>query len=605
MNEATTIPQLFLEAAGCQPDGVALREKRLGIWREISWREYRNHVEAVATALRLLGLQRGDRVAILGENAPWWLFADLGVLTAGGVSVGIYTTSSWQQCRYIINHAEARFLFVENQEQLQKWLELRDQAPSLEKVIVVDLTGLRAFENPLVMSFDELLRNGLEEARRTEGEWERLCAAPAPDDLALLIYTSGTTGEPKGAMLSHGNLVWQARTISSYDPALRFGPEDDVLSFLPLCHIFERLFTSFVPLASRYVVNFTESVETVAENMREVAPTLGYGVPRIWEKYHSRIVLRMAEATWLKRTMFGLALRVGRRRAGYFGRDERMPLPLAMAWALVHFLVLRKLKERLGFQRIRLAFSGAAPIAPEVLRFFHSIGVNLVEGYGQTEGSGVTTASSVSAFRAGSVGRPLPGSEVRIADDGEILLRSPGVFLGYYRDEATTSSTLRDGWLHSGDLGQMDEDGFVRIVDRKKDLIITAGGKNVAPQMIENRLKFSPYIHDAIAIGDGRKFMTAIIVLDEENVSKLAQEKRIPFATYAGLAANREIRALIDAEVQKVNAELSRVEQVRKFVILPTRLYEEEGEVTPTMKVKRRVVHEKYGELIEQLYREP
>ncbi|HUP47751.1 MAG TPA: AMP-binding protein [Thermoanaerobaculia bacterium] len=604
MSRPETIPRLFLEATGREPERVALREKRLGIWRETSWREYRENVERVAMALRAAGLERGDRVAILGDNAPWWLFADFGVLTAGGVSAGIYTTSSWQQCRYIVRHSGARFLFVENQEQLQKWLEFESDAPHLERVIVVELTGLRDFSHPRVMTFNQLLAQGLAEAARHPGEWTRLCEEAKPDDLALLIYTSGTTGDPKGAMLSHANLAWQAATLSSFDPTLRLGSHDDVLSFLPLCHIFERLFTSFVPLAAGYTVNFTESVETVAENMREVAPTLGYGVPRIWEKYHSRIVLRMEEATWLKRTAFRLAQRLGERRAGFAIRREKAPFLLAAGWRLADFLVMRKLKERLGFHRIRLAFSGAAPIAPDVLLFFHSIGLYLVEGYGQTEGTGVTTASSTAAFCPGMVGRPLPGVEVKIAEDGEILVRSPGVFLGYFRDEEATRTALRDGWLHSGDVGELDAGGFLRIVDRKKDLIITAGGKNIAPQMIENRLKFSPYINDAIVIGERRKFLTAMIVLDEENVGKYAQEKRIPFGTYADLAANGEVRGLIDAEVQKVNAELARVEQVRRFAILPTRLYEEEGEVTPTMKVKRRVVHEKYRALIEEMYGE-
>jgi long-chain acyl-CoA synthetase len=600
--ETTTIPRLFLEATGAEPERIALREKTLGIWRETSWGAYRDAVETVAMALRRYGLQRGDRVAILGENAPWWLFADFGVLTAGGVTAGIYTTSSWQQCRYIIRHCGARFLFVENQEQLQKWLEFETEAPDLERVIIHDLTGLRGFSHPKVLTFDQLLEEGREAVARNRGEWARLCEEAAPDDLALLIYTSGTTGDPKGAMLSHRNLVWEAAAIAGFNPALRLGSDDDVLSFLPLCHIFERLFTSFVPLAARYTVNFTESLETVAENMREVAPTLGYGVPRIWEKYHARIVLRMEEASWLKGTAYRLALRTGARRARRLSRGERVPPLLKAGWFLAHFLVMRKLKERLGFHRLRLAFSGAAPISPEILLFFHSIGVDLVEGYGQTEGSGVTTASSMSAWRPGAVGRPLPGVEVRIAEDGEILVRSPGVFLGYFGDEEATRAALADGWLHSGDIGELDPDGFLRIVDRKKDVIITAGGKNIAPQLIENRLKFSPYIHDAIVIGEGRKFVSAIIVLDEENVGKYAREKRIPLSTYADMAASREIDHLIDGEVQKVNSELARVEQVRRFAILPTRLYEEEGEVTPTMKVKRRVVHEKYRDLIEGMY---
>jgi long-chain acyl-CoA synthetase len=598
-----TLPQLFRRAVErFGPDAVALREKRLGIWRDISWQEYGGQVERVGLALARLGLAPGDRVAILGENAPWWLYADLGTVTLGGVSVGIYTTSSPQQVSYILQHSGARFLFVEDGEQLDKWRQVRAETPEIEKVVVWDLTGLRGLDEPAVLPFDALLELGRESAEEDPDAWVRLGSAIEPGDLALLIYTSGTTGDPKGAMLTHANLAWQARTIAHLEPGMPVTPEDEVLSFLPLCHIFERLFTAFVPLEAGYTVSFAESPETVPGNLREVAPSLGYGVPRVWEKYHARILLRMEEASFVKRTLFRLALRVGRRRAAFHIAGRPLPLPLGLAWRLAHFAVCRKLKERLGLHRMRVAYSGAAPIAPEVLRFFHAIGLHLVEGYGQTEGSGVTSASTLTAFRPGTVGRPLPGAEVRIAEDGGILVRSPGVFAGYYRDEAATRAALEEGWLLSGDVGELDADGFLRIVDRKKDLIITAGGKNIAPAAIENRLKASPLIGDAIAIGEGRRFVSALIVLDEENVAQYAQERRIPFATYTDLATSDEVRKRIAQEVEAANAELARVEQVRKFTILPQRLYEEEGEVTPTLKVKRRVVHEKYSDLIERMY---
>ncbi|HUF17117.1 MAG TPA: long-chain fatty acid--CoA ligase [Thermoanaerobaculia bacterium] len=601
---AETVPRLFLEAVERFGPRVALREKYLGIWREITWNEYRDIVEAVALALGELGLEHGDRVGIIAENSPRWLFTDVAAQTMGGVPVGIYATNAAPQCRFILEHSGAKFLFVENHEQLDKWQQFRSELPLIEKVVVFDCTGLRNLGDPAVMFFDELVEMGRERQRTSPEEWSRATRQVRPDDPAVLIYTSGTTGDPKGAILTHRNLVWQSRTLASLDRDLVFNPEDEVISFLPLCHIFERLFTGFVPLSCGYVVNFTESVDTVAESMREVAPTIGYGVPRVWEKYHSRIVLAIEEATWLKRTLFGVALRIGRRRAAY--ALERKPLPpsLSVAWKLAHLVVFRKLRERLGFHRIRFAFSGAAPISPDVLAFFHSIGMDLVEGYGQTEGTGVTTASTLSSFRPGSVGRALPGLEIRIAEDGEILIRSPGVFAGYYRDPAATAQVLDDGWLHSGDVGVLDDDGYLRIVDRKKDIIITAGGKNIAPQVIENKLKFSPYINDAIAIGDGRRFVSALIVLDEENVSKYAREHRVAFSTYADLASSREIVRLVDDEVQKVNRELARVEHVRKFRILPHRLHEEEGDVTPTMKVKRRVLEQKYREDIEAMYGE-
>jgi long-chain acyl-CoA synthetase len=329
---------------------------------------------------------------------------------------------------------------------------------------------------------------------------------------------------------------------------------------------------------------------------------VGYAVPRIWEKYASAATIRMSDATWFKRLIFGVALAVGKKRADCIMHFQPQSAPLRLLYTLAHFAVLRKLKKRMGLDRIRIAYSGAAPIAPDVLHFFQSIGVNLVEGYGQTEGTGVTCTSRADKVKFGMVGPPVPGTEVRIAEDGEILVKSPGVFTGYYKNEAATAETLRDGWLYSGDVGELDEDGYLRITDRKKDIIVTAGGKNITPQYIENKLKASPYINDAVVIGDRRKYLTALIMIDEDNVVKFAQDHKIQFATYKDLAMDDEIRKLIQSEVDQVNAQVARVENVRKFSILPKKLYEEDGEVTPTMKVKRKYVHEAFRDLIEGLY---
>jgi long-chain acyl-CoA synthetase len=377
-----------------------------------------------------------------------------------------------------------------------------------------------------------------------------------------------------------------------------------VLSFLPLCHIFERLFTVFLHIQYAYTVNFIENLDTVTQNLREVSPTVGYAVPRVWEKYHSFIKIKMDEATPFKRMLFHLAQAIGvkytRQRIVYRIKPS---LFLTLAYRLAYGIIFRKLKERLGFERMRVAYSGAAPISPDVLLFFQMIGLNIVEGYGQTEGSGITSVNSRESFEIGSVGKPLPGVEVKIADDGEILVKSPGVFRGYFKDAENTAAALKEGWLHSGDLGEITKDGFLKIIDRKKDIIITAGGKNIAPQYIENQLKFSPYINDAVVIGDRRKFLTALVVLDEENIAKYARDHKIQFSTYADLAENPDIHKLVRREVENVNQTLSRVEQVRKFAILPQKLYEEDGQVTPTMKVKRKNIQETYNELIESMYR--
>ncbi len=595
-----TVPKIFARTVRKYGDRVALRRKTLGIWEDISWNDYYTAAGQIGLALVALGLKKGDRVAIIGENCPEWVFIDLGVQCVGGVTVGIYTTSSAEQCQYLINHSESKFFFVQNEEQLDKWLSFKANAPQLQKVIVWDLTGLRHFQDAQVMSLAALLGLGKEEARKHPGLFETLIDTVKPEDLALLIYTSGTTGPPKGAMLTHANVTWMAAAVARANPVYE---TDEVLSFLPLCHIFERLFTVLIHIQFGYVVNFIENLDTVPENMREVSPTVGYGVPRIWEKYHANIMIRIEKASYFKRSIFQLALRIGERYARMRVIYQLPPPPL-LSWAYrcAHFLVFRKLKQRLGFDRMRVAYSGAAPISPEVLLFFQSIGLNLLEGYGQTEGSGVTSANRTTQYRLGTVGLPVPGVQVRIAEDGEILMRSPGVFKGYFKDEKATAQAIEDGWLHTGDIGELDSAGYLRIIGRKKDIIITAGGKNISPQHIENLLKFSPYINDAVVIGDRRKYLSALVVLDEENVTRYARDHKLQYSTYSDLAQNPGIYRLIAAEVEKVNEKLARVEQIKKFVILPKKLYEEDGEVTPTLKVKRKAIQEAYMDIIEEIY---
>jgi len=378
--------------------------------------------------------------------------------------------------------------------------------------------------------------------------------------------------------------------------------DDAIMSFLPLCHIFEQLFTVLAHFDVGHIVNFIESLDTITENMVEISPTVGHAVPRIWEKYYSAIMIRMADATRLKRLVFGWAINLGKKRASLMMEFKPVPAALDFLYKVAHLVVFRKLKERLGFDRMRVAYSGAAPIAPEILHFFHSIGVNLVEGYGQTEGTGVTTTSKVGEVKFGTVGVPLEGVEIKIADDGEILVKSPGVFKGYFKNPEATADTIVDGWLHSGDVGSIDDQGYLTITDRKKDIIVTAGGKNITPQYIENKLKASIYINDTVVIGDKRKFLSCLIMIDEDNVVKYAQDHKIQFSTYKDLTRNPEINQLIEQEIQKANESLSRVEQVKKFTILPKKLYEEDGEVTPTMKVKRKFINEAFADLIEAMY---
>ncbi len=595
-----TTPQVFRQAVKKYGDRVAMRKKEYGLWHDISWNEYYTLAKYVGTALISMGLQKGDCVSIIGDNCPEWVIIDLGIQCAGGVAVGVYSTNAWPQVEYVIQNSESRFFFVENEEQLDKWLHFRDNVASLKKVIVWDLEGLRHFEDPMVMTYDDLLDLGRNITEKDPNLVENRIDEVAPEDLSVLVYTSGTTGPPKGAMLTHRNVTWMGRAITKDDPVY---DTDEVMSFLPLCHIFERLFSVFVHITHRYTVNFIESLDTVTDNMREISPTVGYAVPRIWEKYLSAVYIRMSDATWLKRLVFGIALKTGQKRATLSMNFKPVPFYLEVLYQLAHFAVFRKLKQRLGFDRLRVAYSGAAPISPDVLHFFQSIGVNLIEGYGQTEGTGVTCASRIDKVKLGTVGPPLPETEVKIAEDGEILVRSPGVFKGYYKNPEATKETIKDGWLYSGDVGELDEDGYLKITDRKKDIIVTAGGKNITPQYIENKLKASSYINDAVVIGDNRRFITSLIMIDEDNVVKYAQDNKIQFSTYKDLTQSPEIIKLIQGDVNKVNEALSRVEQVKKFTMLPKKLYEEDGEVTPTMKVKRKYVNEAFSDLIDAMYK--
>jgi long-chain acyl-CoA synthetase len=421
----------------------------------------------------------------------------------------------------------------------------------------------------------------------------------ASDDTAMLIYTSGTTGPPKGAMLSHRNVVWLARSFETVNPTTR---RDEVVSYLPLAHIYENLVSVFQAIHVGYVVNFVESLDTLFENVREVSPTYFASVPRIWEKLASTVELRMADSTRLKRAAYRTAVGLGRRwvRARFGGGG--IPWSLALAYRLASWTVLRPLRRRLGFDRIRIAVCGAAPASPELFEFYWALGIPLVEGYGMTESTGVIAVQRVASPRIGTVGEPWPGIEVRLAEDGEILTRGPHVFKGYFKDPALTRQTVdAEGWLHTGDVGAWDGP-HLKILDRKKDIIITAGGKNVTPAYIENKLKFSPYVQDAVVIGDGRRYLTALILIDEDTVTTFAQDRRIPFTTFQDLTQNPEVVRLIAGEVDRVNRTLSQVESIKKFALLPRRFYEEEGDVTPTKKVKRRALEARYADLIASLY---
>ncbi len=598
--EINTLPKALLNMAEKQPNRVALRKKKFGIWHDITWSDYLENVKYVALGLHALGVRYGEHVAIIGENRPEWLYSAMGAVCAGGAWVGVYTTNPPPECEYVVDHSDAVVYICEDEEQFDKALVFRENTPKLRKLIVWDMEGLKHFKDPMLMSFQELLELGRETDLKNPNLFRELTELAQPEDPAGIIYTSGTTGPPKGALLAHEGYLWVGHAARAI---MDTNVNDETISFLPLNHVYEQIFDIMFHLTVGHIVNFTESTDTVMADMREVSPTVFHAVPRIWEKYYSAIVLKMAEASWMKRTLYNIAIGIGSKYNNTVLSREKVSPLLKFQYQLAYFVIFRKLKKRLGFDRIRFGGSGAAPISQDVLKFFLSIGIPIREGYGMTETTGVTHISNEFDFKVGTVGKPLPGTQVRIDEDGEIIVKHKGIFKGYHKDEEQTAEVLQDGWLKTGDVGIIDEEGFLKLTDRKKDLIITAGGKNIAPQYLENLLKFSPYINDSVVIGDGRKYLTAIIVLDEENVTKFAQDNKVQFTTFATMTRAPEIVELIQGEIDKVNKQVARVENIRKFKILDKKLYTEDGEVTPTMKVKRKAINAQFGDLIESMYK--
>ncbi len=596
-----TVPALFKHRVAEMDGRVAMREKDLGIWKSLSWADYGRAVRRLGLGLIALGLERGDVVAILSENNKEWIVTDLGAICAGGISCGIYPTDAAKQVEYILNDSRAKFLFVEDEEQLDKFIAVRDRLPALKKVVVFDMEGLRDFADDMVMSLEALMALGADYERDHAGVWDERVAAARPDDLLLLIYTSGTTGPPKGAMISHKNVIFQIMDGRNVIPIFA---GDEKLCFLPLCHIAERTFSVFRPLAAKSIINFAESPETFAQNLREVAPTVMFAVPRIWEKFYSQITIVMKEATWIGRWSYRLALAVGARRAAFRTENRPIPLPLRLGFALANWLVLGNVKQLMGLNRVRWVYTGAAPIAPDLIRWFAALGIDMYELYGQTENTGAATANTTAHNKIGTVGKAEGGTEVSISPQGEILLRGPHVFMGYLNQPERSADTVKGGWLHTGDVGTIDNEGFVRVTDRLKDIIITAGGKNITPSEIENQLKFSPYISDAVVIGDRRKYLTALIMIDLDNVAKFAQDSGVPFSNYTSLCRAQPVLDLIEGEIAKVNRGVARVESLKKFRLIDQMLTAEDEELTPTMKLKRKFVNEKYKPLIESMYRE-
>ncbi|NCF72543.1 MAG: AMP-binding protein [Gammaproteobacteria bacterium] len=593
-----TVPKLFMKVSAERGDRIAMREKDFGIWQSYSWSDYREYALAIANGLLSLGLQRGDVISIQSEDCKEWLFADLGGLLAGGVVNGVYPTYQSRQVEHALTDSSCRFLFVEDEEQLDKFLEIEDRMPDVEKVFVFDWKGLRGFEHEKVAPVEDLYEAGRAYSKQHPDRVDRIVADSRPDDLAILIYTSGTTGMPKGSMISQRYIMFQ---INLTPDTIRQKEDDELLTYLPLCHVAERIFSAWAPLATGATINFAESPETVAQDLVELSPTYMFAVPRVLEKFYSKVTTAMSEATWIGRKTFELAMRVGMRRADALLAGESQTTVNKVMFQIADRVVFRNIKKLLGLDRVHGLVSGAAPISTALLKWYLAMGIPVDEAYGQTE-AGVVTATRKGVFRLGTVGPAAAGVDIRISDAGEVLLRSQGNFSGYLNQPEKTAETLVDGWVRTGDVGELDEEGNLSITDRLKDIIITAGGKNITPSVMENELKFSLYISDAVIIGDKRKYLTCLIMIDQENVEHYAQTHAIPFTDYKSLCANKDIVALIDGEVARVNEEFSSVETVKKFRLIDVLLTAEDDELTPTMKLKRSFINEKYSNLIESMY---
>jgi long-chain acyl-CoA synthetase len=596
-----TLPGLLVQHARLRPGQVALREKRRGIWHERTWLDYRDQVRATARMLAELGVGAGDHVAILSDNRVEWLFADLAAQALGARSVGIYQTNPAADVAYVLRDSGSVVLFCEDQEQVDKAVAIAADTPDVRHVVVFDPRGTRHLGDPRLMSWADFLARGRELVAAGPADWFDLRVGGLdPAAPAMVVYTSGTTGPPKGALLSNRNVVDIAE---AFNQVAGFGPADTVLSYLPLCHVAEKVLSIFLPLTAGAVVHFGEAMETVQADLREVSPTIFLGVPRIWEKMNAATTVKMQDSSWLKRTLYryftarGAAIAARRRR-------NQATLADRLVWALGALLVFGPLQKRLGMRRCRFPLTGAAPISPDLIAWYHGIGVAIVEGYGQTECAGVSHLNLPEHNRIGTVGRTMPGVEHRIADDGEILVRGSNVFCGYlHQAEATAQTIDPERWLHTGDVGVIDGDGYLTITGRKKDIVITAGGKNLSPEKIENALKASPYIKEAVAIGDRRKFVAALIQIEYDNVGAWATRRGLPYTSYTDLATRPEVVSLVSDAVDAANEGLVPVEQVRAFRLLPRELSQDDGELTATQKVRRRAVTAAFGDLIEGMYR--
>ncbi len=600
--EGETIPAMFWNAVQQRGPNTWLRQKHLGLWRSWTWNQTGDAVREIAGGLISLGFGAGDTASILGNTVIEWVWADLAVLAAGGVSNGIYPTDAASQVHYLCEDSSTSILFVEDDEQLDKALEVRDRLPRIRKIVVFDMEGLRGLDDPNIISLDALRALGRTYNAQHPQAVQQRSEACKPEDLAILVYTSGTTGRPKGAMHLHQGLVY---TVRGFNTLVAQNEQDERMCFLPLCHIAERLGGEYFGLYTGAKLNFVENPETIPENVREIAPTVFTAVPRVWEKFYSGVMISLKEAGMLQQAAYAWSIGVGTVIANKVLAGEPVGAWLKLKFKVAQVLALNNARKLIGIHRARFLVTGAAPISPDLVRWYLALGVPMLEVWGMTETCGASTGVPANKMKPGSIGPAASFNEVKLdSATSEIMVRGKNVFAGYLNlPEKTAEVFTPDGWLHTGDVGVMDSDGFFRITDRMKDIIITAGGKNITPSELENDLKFSPYITDAVVIGDKRAYLTVIVMIDQENVEKYAQDMDVPFSNYTSLTRAAEVQALIQAELDRVNKKFARVEQIKKFFLLENQLTAEDEELTPTMKLKRKLVEKKYEAQIEAMYR--
>jgi long-chain acyl-CoA synthetase len=597
---SVTLPGLLLwnkERFGAEK--IALREKEFGIWQEYSWKDYYEHVKNFSLGLEFLGFQKGDKLAIIGDNRPEWVWAELATQSLGGIPLGIYQDSILTEVAYVINQSEATIVVAEDQEQCDKILALKEKIPGMVKIIYTDPKGMRSYDDPLLISFPEVEALGKERDHSNPQNFETRVQNLNEEDIAFIAYTSGTTGFPKGSILTQKNMITMAKNLNQVDPKYE---KDEFVSFLPLPWVGEQMMAISTALSIGFTVNFPEQPETAMEDLYEIGPNVIFSPPRIWEGLSRSIMVKISDASFFKRLIYNLSLPIGYQWADFKFEKVKPPWYWKALYFLTYIAVFRALKDRLGFSKIRSATTGGALLGPDVFRFFHALGIELKQIYGQTEISGISTIHRLGDVKFDTVGLPIPETDIKISEEGEILSRSPALFQGYWKNPEATAEALKDGWLHSGDAGYFTKEGHLVCIDRVKDLMQMANGTKFSPLFIENKLKFCPYIVEAVVIGHQKPFIGAILSIDFKHTGKWAEEHGIPYTTYSDLSSKKEVYKLIEKEVYRVNKTLPKEMQIRKFTLLYKELDADDEELTRTRKVRRGFINEKYKREIDAIY---